>query len=148
MQEGFWGNYQTGNYYQIDEHERWIRRGGNAHKLGVSSDISGCFGAFADRETLLPFVFAHAPVMRWRCHGESVTFEFSFEGWARPLYLIQKWCKLFAGEIDCQIIKLRKVSPCFWEQLNSIAIDYDINRNRAKMKRIKDKKLHTCPNNF
>ena len=27
--------------------------------------------------------------------------------------------------IDCQVIKLRKVSPCFFEQLNSIVIAYD-----------------------
>jgi len=124
MQEGFWGNYQTGNYFQIDEHERWIRRADNAHKLGVSSDISGCFGSFADRETLLPFVFAHAPVMRWRCHGESVTFEFNSEDWARPLHLIQKWCKLFAGEyLHLRMVNFRnmEIRETLWKDFDGIS---------------------------
>ena len=45
-----------------------------------------------------PFVWCHAPVMRWRCHGENVTFEFYAEEWEKPLAFIQKWCVSFAGD--------------------------------------------------
>lgn len=98
MKEGFWGNYETGIWFPIDEHERWLRREGNAAKLGVPENIIAEFQHFADRDTLLPFVWRHAPVMRWRCHGESVTFEFYAEDWTKPLNLIRKWCTLFAGD--------------------------------------------------
>ena len=76
MTEGFWGNYETGIWFQIDEHEQWLRRGNNAELLGVPDEVIAEFGHFADRETLLQFVWRHAPVMRWRCHGSSVAFEF------------------------------------------------------------------------
>ncbi len=98
MKEGFWGNYETGIWFQIDEHERWLRREGNAAKLGVPENIVAEFPHFADRDTLLPFVWHHAPVMRWRCHGESVTFEFYADDWIKPLEIIRKWCTLFAGD--------------------------------------------------
>ena len=98
MKEGFWGNYETGIWFQIDEHERWLRRENNAERLGVPKDVIAEFPSFADRETLLPFVYRHASVMRWRCHGESVTFEFYAEDWTKPLELIQKWCASFAGD--------------------------------------------------
>ena len=98
MKEGFWGNYETGNWFQIDEHERWLRRENNAERLGVPKDVIAEFPHFADRDTLLPFVWRHAAVMRWRCHGESVTFEFYAEDWIKPLELIRKWCILSAGD--------------------------------------------------
>jgi len=98
MKEGFWGNYETGVWFQIHEHERWLRGGNNAERLGVPKDVIAEFPHFADRDTLLPFVWRHAPVMRWRCHGESVTFEFYAEDWSKPLELIRKWCTLFAGD--------------------------------------------------
>ena len=98
MKEGFWGNYETGIWFQIDEHERWLRRENNAERLGVPKDVIAEFPHYADRDTLLPFVWHHAPVMRWRCHGESVTFEFYAEDWTKPLELIRKWCALFAGD--------------------------------------------------
>ena len=98
MKEGFWGNYETGIWFQIDEHERWLRRENNAEKLGVPKDVIAEFPSFADRDTLLPFVWRHAPVMRWRCHGESSTFEFYAEEWGKPLEIIRKWCTLFAGD--------------------------------------------------
>ena len=98
MKEGFWGNYETRIWFQIDEHEMWLRRGGNAAKLSVPEDVIAEFPHYAARETLLPFVYRHAPVMRWRCHGESVTFEFCADDWGKPLELIRKWCALSAGD--------------------------------------------------
>ena len=94
MKEGFWGNYETGIWFQIDEHERWLRHGNNAERLGVPKDVIAEFPHFADRDTLLPFVWRHAAVMRWRCHGESVYAE----DWIKPLEIIRKWCTLFAGD--------------------------------------------------
>ena len=75
----------------------WLRRGGNAAKLGVPKDVIAEFSHYAARETLLPFVYRHAPVMRWRCHGESVTFEFCADDWGKPLALIRGWGTMFAG---------------------------------------------------
>ena len=101
MKEGFWGNYKTGIWFQIDEHEMWLRRENNAAKLGVPKNIIAEFPRLTERETLLPFVWRHAPVMRWRCHGESVTFEFYAEDWTKPLDLIRKWCTSYAGDFLC-----------------------------------------------
>ena len=98
MKEGFWGNYETGIWFQIDEHEMWLRRGDNAARLGVPEDVIAEFPHFANRDTLLPFVYRHAPVMRWRCHGAGVTFEFHAENWEKPLEIIRKWCTLSAGD--------------------------------------------------
>ncbi len=97
MTEGFWGNYQTGKYFLIDEHESWIRRDGNAGILGLPDELVQQFGNYPDRESLLPFLYHHAPVMRWRGHGESVTFEFACESWDAPLRLIHKWGEHYAG---------------------------------------------------
>ena len=101
MKEGFWGNYETGIWFPIDEHEMWLRRGDNAAKLGAPENIIAEFPHFADRDTLLPFVYRNAPVMRWRCHGEYVTFEFYAEDWTKPLELIRKWCTSYAGDFLC-----------------------------------------------
>lgn len=90
MKESFWGNYQTGHFFEIDEHERWIRRGGNAEKLGVPAEVVRQFDRYSDRETLFPFLWEHAPVMRWRCHGANVSFEFCSEDWRPPLELMKK----------------------------------------------------------
>ena len=98
MNEGYWGNYETGKWFPIDEHERWLRRGDNAAKLGVPESVAVAFPRFPDRETLLPFVYRHAPVMRWRCYGTSTTFEFYADDWQKPLAIIRKWCTLFAGD--------------------------------------------------
>ncbi len=106
MKEGYWGNYETGVWFPIDEHERWLRRGDNAAKLGVPESVAAAFPRFSDRETLLPFVFCHAPVMRWRCHGTSATFEFYADDWQKPLAIIRKWCTLFAGDF----LRLRMVN--------------------------------------
>ena len=104
MKEGFWGNYEIGIWFQIDEHELWLRRGDNAVKLGVPADVVAEFRHFEDRETLLPFVYRHAPVMRCRCHGASATFEFYAENWQQPLDTIRKWCSSFAG--DCLFLRM------------------------------------------
>ena len=39
MKSGFWGNYERKVWFEIDEHERWLRRGGNAEQLGVPSQM-------------------------------------------------------------------------------------------------------------
>lgn len=97
MEEGFWGNYERGQFFEIDEHERWIRRGVNAEKLGVPAEVIRQFDQYANRETLFPFLWKHAPVMRWRCHGASVSFEFYSKDWRLPLELMRKWGTLYSG---------------------------------------------------
>lgn len=108
MKTGFWGNYQLGIWIEIDEHEQWLRRGGNAVRLGIPESAVARFREFPCRETLLRFVLANAPVMRWRCHGESVTFEFDSDQWRLPLQLAETWCKLFAGPfLGIRMVNLR-----------------------------------------
>lgn len=100
MQEGYWGNYQTGIWFEIDEHEMWIRRAENAARLGVPDNIYHRFRDFqlqVDRDKLLAFLFQHAPVMRIRGHGTSVSFEFHAQSWQQPLSVIEHWCRRHAG---------------------------------------------------
>ncbi len=130
MKEGFWGNYETGIWFQIDEHERWLRRGSNAGKLGVPNNVIAEFSRYTDRETLLPFVYRNAPVMRWRCHGESVTFEFYTEDWQKPLEIIRKWCRLFAGDY----LFLRMVNFNGMDVRETLWKDWDKTFNRRRKK--------------
>ena len=122
MKEGFWGNYETGIWFQIDEHEMWLRRGCNAAKLGVPEVVIAEFPHYADRDTLLPFVYNQAPVMRWRCHGESVTFEFYAAEWEKPLALIREWCTIFAGNflllrmVNFRDMEIREILWKDWEK--------------------------------
>ncbi len=103
MKDGYWGNYLTGDIFLIDEHEMWIRRESNADKLGISQAVQKKFKQFAvkeDRDRLLPFIFANAPVMRFRGHGSYVTMEFNCADWTKPLELVHKWCKANAGPLS------------------------------------------------
>ena len=107
MNEGYWGNYRTGQIFLIDEHEQWIRRGNNASKLGVSLAVQRKFKDFIvreDRNKFLLFVFSHAPVMRFRGHGSCVTMEFNCADWGLPLELVRMWGNTNAGALLWLII--------------------------------------------
>lgn len=97
MEAGYWGNYETGSIFLIDDHELWIRRDCNAEKLGIAPEVIAKFGEFPDRASLLRFLFANAPVIRFRGHGPFVTFEFESHDWEKPLKLIETWCQANAG---------------------------------------------------
>ena len=43
MKEGFWGNYEIGIWFLIDEHERWLR-GGNEYLPDFFGDLISCNG--------------------------------------------------------------------------------------------------------
>jgi len=100
MEQGWWGNYDTGKLVVIDEHERWIRRGRNAIELGVHSAIRKTIPSYKeqeDRDKLIFDLMKNASVMRVRGHGPYATFEFSSESWLEPLQLILKWGQQNAG---------------------------------------------------
>lgn len=102
MKEGYWGNYATGEIFLIDEHEMWVRRENNADKLGIPNPIQKKFKKFVmqdDRNSLLPFIYANAPAMRFRGHGAYVTMEFNCTDWTKPLELVRKWCRANAGPL-------------------------------------------------
>jgi len=102
MNEGYWGNYKTGNLFLIYEHEMWIRRGNNADKLGIPQAIQNKFKDFImieDRNRFLSYIIANAPIMRIRGHGSYVTFEFNCADWTKPIELIRKWGKTNAGSL-------------------------------------------------
>ena len=120
MKEGFWGNYETGTWFRIDEHERWLRTPGNAARLGVPGKTVAAFAQYPTRDELLPAVYRHAPVMRRRCHGTSVTFEFDSAEWERPLELIHKWGRFFAGDhLHFHMVNFRtmEVRDALWRDL-------------------------------
>lgn len=52
-----------------------------------------------DRNSLLPFIYANAPAMRFRGHGAYVTMEFNCTDWTKPLELVRKWCRANAGPL-------------------------------------------------
>ena len=107
MNTGYWGNYRTSQIFLIDEHELWIRRGNNADKLGIPQVVQKRFKDYVireDRDRFLLFIFAQAPVMRFRGHGNSVTMEFNCVDWGLPLELVLKWGNANAGQLLWLII--------------------------------------------
>ena len=129
MKEGFWGNYETGEYFRIDEHEKWLRRPGNAERLGIPSGAIADFPKYPTREALLLSVYRRAPVMRWRGHGTSVTFEFDGAGWARPLELICKWGRAFAGDrLHFHMVNFRtmEIFDALWGELKQGKRQYPV----------------------
>ena len=107
MNEGYWGNYRTGNIFLIDEHEMWLRRGKNADRLGVPHAVQRRFKDYVikeDRDRFLLFIFSHVPVMRFRGHGNSVTMEFNCADWVLPLELVRQWGEVNAGALLWLII--------------------------------------------
>ena len=100
MEKGWWGNYDTGKLFVIDEHERWIRRGKNAIKLGASSAMRRTIPNYKEvdgRDKLIFDLMKIDSLMRIRGHGSYATFEFFSESWLEPLQLILKWGQHNAG---------------------------------------------------
>jgi len=100
MKDGFWINYRTGKEFDIDEHETWIRRPGNAKKLGIPSKVQKAFPEFTivkDRIKFVMFLMQHAPIMRVRGHGNYVTFEYSSRSRNDPMDSIWLWGLKNAG---------------------------------------------------
>jgi hypothetical protein len=82
MNVGAWINAATGQFAYIDEHADWIKRPGNATKLGLPDDvwqavrfIPNDYGGL-NREKILLTVMA-AGGIRMRCHGTVIVFEFT-----------------------------------------------------------------------
>lgn len=122
MKSGFWGNYEREVWFEIDEHERWLRRSGNAERLGVPPQLIARFADLPDRDALLKRAWQSAPVMRCRCHGESATFEFNARNWHAPLALIEKWCNLFAGPyLHLRMVNFRtmQVRETLWKDFDN-----------------------------
>jgi len=94
MKEGYWINYKTGKEFPVDEHERWMRKGKNAQRLGLPDRVLDAFGEFEpvkDRDKMLLFIMQHAPVMRVRGHGNYVTFEYASRSRRDPMDAIWMW---------------------------------------------------------
>jgi len=103
MKEGFWINYQTGERFEVFDHENWLRDERNATRLGVPPEIVTRFGDFTpanDRVRFLTFVLSNAPVLRVRGHGVDITFEFAAADTAaesKALEAIHRLCEDVAG---------------------------------------------------
>ena len=89
MKEGWWINFRNDKMFgPLDEHERYLREGDNAKKMGIPQNVIDRFDQFEpvkDRDKLLLFVMQHSPLMRVRGHGVSTTFEYSSHERSAPL---------------------------------------------------------------
>lgn len=100
MKDGLWINYRTGKDFVIDEHEQWIRRKGNAKKLGLPKKVIDGFSKFKpvkDRDKFLLFIMKNAPVMRVRGHGNYATFEFASRNRRQTMDSVWMWGEENAG---------------------------------------------------
>jgi hypothetical protein len=100
MNDGFWINYSTNKQFPINEHEMWIRDPKNAKKLGLSSILIKSFENFKpinDRDKFLLFLMSHAPIMRVRGHGSSISFEYASSNRTDPLDAVSLFAKKNAG---------------------------------------------------
>jgi len=107
MKDGFWLNYRTDKAFVIDEHEMWLRRPGNAEKLGVPQKVIDGFSNFAiarDRNKFLIWVMQHAPIMRIRGHGAYTAFEYSSRSRSNPIDAIWIWGKKKLGPFSNMFI--------------------------------------------
>ena len=96
MNDGYWVNYDTDKIIKIDEHERWIRRPGNAKTLGLDSKLIKAFDKYKpekDRDKFLLFLMQNAPIMRVRGHGNYASFEYESRSRNSPMEAILKWGK-------------------------------------------------------
>lgn len=97
MRDGYWINYRTGKIIPIHDHEQWIRDKQNAKKLGVPDRVHAMGKGLGNRETYLLFLMTHAPIIRVRGHGSSVTFEMHSRERQEVMDAIWMWGKKNAG---------------------------------------------------
>ena len=103
--EGMWINYRTRHYIALrcrgTNHEHAIRDSGNQEWLGIPPSVIEEIKRFKpcqDREALLIHLMRNAPLLRQRCHNETVTFEFSSaDDESLPYESICRWTKKYAG---------------------------------------------------
>ena len=81
MKEGAWIEAGTGRWHWIDEHANWIRKPGNATKVGLSEEVALRLASMprkqmsgAERDAILLEAMRHG-LIRFRGHGSTVTFE-------------------------------------------------------------------------
>ena len=90
MKEGFWIDSRTGDFREIDEHARWIRRPENGRLFGLPEEIIRALGETpwdfnsAGRKAILLAAMEHG-LIRARGHGAHTTFEFTIS-WVRWLF--------------------------------------------------------------
>ena len=101
MELGFWLNYETGEEFRIDEHERWIRRWDNAKKIGIDEktfkEYTKKFKTSEDRNKFLLWLMNRFPIIRVRGHGSTTTFEFANERVRSVLDTIYEFGQKYAG---------------------------------------------------
>lgn len=81
MGEGFWIRSDTGEFFKIDEHARWVQVPENARRIGLSEEAVGRIGSISwdidgpGRKAIVMEATAQG-LIRFRDHGDHVTFEF------------------------------------------------------------------------
>jgi hypothetical protein len=103
VREGYWINYHKSPplIVEVDEHEQFLRRPGNADKLGISDsmvhELFTKFEPVKDRDKMLTRLMHQAPLMRVRGHGTDITFEFASHSRRDPLEAISDFARKNAG---------------------------------------------------
>lgn len=97
MTDGYWINYRTGKIVQMPEHEQFIRDPKNAKRIGVPENVHSMASGIKNREKYLLFLMAHAPLIRVRGHGSTVTFEMNSRDRQDIMDAIWQWGKENAG---------------------------------------------------
>lgn len=97
MTDGYWINYRNYKIFEITEHEQWIRDPKNAKRIGVPENVHGMAKNIKNREKYLLFLMAHAPIIRVRGHGSTVTFEMNARDRQDIMDSIWIWGKKNAG---------------------------------------------------
>lgn len=141
MKEGYWINFENNLVFQVDDHERWLRRNVNAEKIGVLFRIIDLFDKFTpveDRYEFLLTVIANAPIIRVRGHGAYITFEFCSEETGKVFNVILRFClEVEAGEYT----ELHMVNFANTTVIDLMFHEFNSLMQQNQMKKIIDKSI-------
>ena len=127
----------------IDEHEDWLRRSGNASKLGIPMESQETFALFdpkVDRDAFLFAILLNNPVMRIRGHGHWVTFEFGSDSFDKPLKAIRHFgLENFGPRTGVSIVNFAQPCrlDCYWEEFEVGKSQGGFERFKLDLKRLK-----------
>ena len=126
MKEGFWLNYRTWKIVEVYEHERWLKeKAANPKSIGVPENVMAIASKIKNREKFLIFVMQHAPVMRIRGYGTSVSLDFHTRNRQEVMDAILMWGKKYAG-------------PFTWLNMSNFATRENTQMNYEQFKTLMD----------
>lgn len=126
MKEGFWVNYRTWKIVEIHEHEIWMReKASNPKSIGVPDNVMAIASKIKNREKFLIFILQHAPMIRIRGYGNSVSFDFHSRNRQEVMDAILMWGKKYAG-------------PFTWLNISNLATKENTQMNFDQFEKLMD----------